>query len=181
MLTTDKNKNEYIEEIKKYNEKNVGTIVYEVYKKNEDGSLTLLATTPDTNYNYVATEPITFVVKTSYTIFKDNTSDGAEFTIEGDNLVSIITSEINGQSTINLLLGQPYVEPINPIIVLENGINNITSESTINYTIVRNSDNQVLNSISEIDTNVIDSYTITYNISYKQYTNTLTKIIKINA
>ena len=180
MFTDDKYKEKYIEEMLEYNEKNVGTIVYDVYAKDELGNLVLLTTTNETNFTYPIISTTTFVVKTHYTIFQDNISSGAEFTIE-KTPSPIVTSELNSESTINILIGQSYKEPSNPIIVLENGINNVTNNSTITYTIKRNSDNQLISDFSTIDTSVIDSYTITYNITYKDYKNTLTKIIKINA
>ena len=59
-------------------ENHLGVIGYNVYEKDEDGKLTLLAYV--TNNKYVV-EPKTdgehtYVVKTSYSIFKDNESDG---------------------------------------------------------------------------------------------------------
>lgn len=180
-MFTDKNsKQDYVKEMLKYNEKNVGTIVYDVYAKDELGNLILLTTTSENSFVYPIINTTTFVVKTHYTIFQDNISSGAEFTIE-KTPAPVVTSEINGESTINILIGETYQEPKNPIIVLENGITDVTSQATITYTISRNSDGQMYADVSLIDTSIVDSYTITYNITYKDYNNTLTKIIKINA
>ena len=78
-----------------------------------------------------------------------------------------------------LSVGQQYVEPDKPVIVLENGITDVTDLATITYTVRRNSDNQVFSSVSYINTNAADSYTITYYVSYGSYQNTLTKIVQI--
>ena len=164
-----------VDEIMEYNEKNIGTIIYEVYSKDDAGNLTLITTTSNTSidYNQIGTNKI--VVKTSYTIFKDNISSGSEL----EFTVSVITSELNGASTINLNVGDTYIEPTNPIIVLENGINDISGKANISYIVIRNSDNSVLSDISAINTLLEGSYTIKYTIEYGSYKNTLSKIINI--
>ena len=58
------------------------------------------------------------------------------------------------------------------------GVTDVTDNSNITVSVLRNSDNQVLNSVN-IDTNQSDIYTVTYHITYKEYSNTLTKTINI--
>ena len=161
-----------------YNRKNIGTVVYNVYTKDASGNLNLITTTSNTNFTYPVTGTTTFVVKSTYTIFKDNISSGAEFTVQNGSS-SIISSEINGDYTVVLSIGEDYIEPTKPVIVLQNGITDVTSLATITYTVMRNSDGQVYNSTSYINTNAPETYTITYHVKYGDYTNTLTKIVQI--
>ncbi len=178
LYTNSKTRQSELNKRIKYNNSKIGTIVYDVYKKDSSGKLTLLTTTSNTSFSYPVTESTTFVVKTSYSIFKDNASSGAEFTVEKSSS-SIISSEINGDYTVNLSVGDDYIEPEKPVIVLENGINDVTGLATITYTVTKNSNNQVYDNVSYINTNVPETYTITYYITYGSYQNTLTKIVQI--
>lgn len=172
-------KNKELNKRIEYNKKYIGTIVYNVYTKDSSGNLKLITTTSNTSFIYPTTETTTFVVKTSYSIFKNNASSGAEFTVENSG-GSIISSQLNGNSTINLSIGEKYNEPEKPVIVLLNGITDITNLATITCTVMRNSDNQVFNSTSYINTNKADTYTITYHIKYGSYNDTQIKFIQIN-
>lgn len=162
-----------------YNNKNIGSVVYNVYTKDNNGNLKLITTTSNTSFVYPITETTTFVIKTSYSIFKSNASSGAEFTVENSGS-SIISSQLNGESTISLSVGSSYVEPDKPVIVLLNGINDITNLATITCTVLRNSDNQMFSNTSSITTNKPESYTITYHIKYGSYSDTLIKFVQIN-
>ena len=172
-------KNKELNKRIEYNKKYIGTIVYNVYTKDSSGNLKLITTTSNTSFIYPTTETTTFVVKTSYSIFKNNASSGAEFTVENSG-GSIISSQLSGNSTINLSIGEKYNEPEKPVIVLLNGITDITNLATITCTVMRNSDNQVFNSTSYINTNKADTYTITYHIKYGSYNDTQIKFIQIN-
>ena len=178
LYSNEKTRQNEINDRLSYNRKNIGTIVYNVYTKDESGNLNLITTTSNTNFTYPVTGTTTFVVKSTYTIFKDNMSSGAEFTVQNENS-SIISSEINGDYTVVLNVGDEYVEPTKPVIVLQDGITDVTSLATITYTVMRNSDGTIYDSVSYISTSAPETYTITYHIKYGDYTNTLTKIIQI--
>ena len=178
LYRNEKTRQEEINSRLNYNQKNIGTIVYNVYTKDESGNLNLITTTSNTSFTYPVTSTTTFVVKSTYTIFKDNMSSGTEFTVQNSSS-AIISSEINGDYTVVLSVGEDYIEPDKPIIVLQDGITDVTSLATITYTVMRNSDNQVFSSIDYINTNVPETYTITYHVKYGDYTNTLTKMVQI--
>ena len=76
----DKDAAKYLQKRLNYNRDNIGTIVYHVYLKNNvTGELTSVGTTANSSFSYSATPGITeytFVVKSEYTIFKSNASDG---------------------------------------------------------------------------------------------------------
>jgi len=175
MFNNEEQMQKEINERLEYNNTKIGNVVYEVYIKDATGALTLLGTTADTIYHYNGNG--TIVVKTAYSIFKNNASTGAEILVQND----IITSEINGSSTINLKVNDTYIGSENPILVLKNGVVDITNEATITYVITRKSDNATSNNMSFIDTTKIDTYTIKYTVRYQNYSNTLTKIIDIKA
>ena len=178
LYSDEETRQEEINDRLSYNRKNIGTIVYNVYTKDANGNLNLITTTSNTQFTYPVTGPTTFVVKSTYTIFKNNMSSGAEFTVNNGSS-SVISSEINGDYTVVLSIGDDYIEPSKPVIVLQNGITDVTSLATITYTVMRNSDGQVYNSTSYINTNAPETYTITYHVKYGDYTNTLTKIVQI--
>lgn len=178
LYSDEETRQEEINDRLNYNRKNIGTIVYNVYTKDANGNLNLITTTSNTQFTYPVTGPTTFVVKSTYTIFKNNMSSGAEFTVNNGSS-SVISSEINGDYTVVLSIGDDYIEPSKPVIVLQNGITDVTSLATITYTVMRNSDGQVYNSTSYINTNAPETYTITYHVKYGDYTNTLTKIVQI--
>ena len=178
LFTDEKTKIKQIDKFLKYNTEKIGTIVYNVYTKDASGNLNLITTTSNTEFTYPITGTTTFVVKTSYTIFKDNMSSGVEFTAQMDNS-SVIISEINGNDFVRIAIGETYVEPVKPVIVLKDGNIDVTSLATITYNVIRNSDNQVYNNVSFIETSKPEIYTITYHIKYGDYINTLTKIIQI--
>lgn len=163
-----------VEKIGEYNKENVGSVIYDIYIRDDAGNLTYINSTDTNSYVYPITETTTFVVKTNYTIFKNSESTGSEFTIT--KIPVVITSSLNSESIINLKINDVYTEPTKPVIVLENGLSDITDKCIITSSIIRISDNQIVKSI---DTSVKESYLITYSISCEEYTNTLTKTVNV--
>ncbi len=74
-----------------YNTENIGTLVYEVFIKNPDGSLSSIGFTSNNSFNTSLTNATnaTFVVKSTYTIFKANASTGAEINVKIDTIPGI--------------------------------------------------------------------------------------------
>lgn len=171
IFTTEEYLDKFVASRVSYNNSNIGTIIYDIYKRQSDGSLVYLTSTTNTYYNGTIDKgSTTFVVKTAYTIFKANMSSGAETTVVNNTIDTIISAELNGDSDIQLLVGTPYVEPDKPVIVLENMID-VTDKATITKTIEGPS--------STIDTSIEGTYRIIYHVSYQEYTETLTKTIQI--
>lgn len=159
-----------------YNSASVGSLSYDVYLKNSDGSLTKLGNTADTTYQYRSTgnDSKTFVVKSSYTLFKANASGGSEITIRTTGTPTTITSRLNGKDVIDLVVGTAYDDEG---VTVMNGSDDITRKATITISIVRKSDNQTISSIDMIDPTKIDTYTIKYHIVYQSYDTTITRIL----
>ena len=172
IFKTEEYLNKFVAERINYNNSNIGTISYNVYKKQSDGSLILLTNTTDTTYTVNAdSQSSTFVIKTVYTIFKDNMSSGVETTVTTNN--SIISAQINGEKDIQLSINTPYIEPTKPVIVLENMFD-VTDKASITKTII-GPDGET----NTIDTSIEGTYKITYHISYEGYVEDLTKTIQI--
>ena len=171
IFTSEKYLNEFVNSRISYNNSYIGKISYNVYKKQSDGSLKLLGSTSNTSYEDITTSTsTTYVVKTTYTIFKNNASDGAETTVSTTGTDSIVSAQLNGDSTIILSVGTPFTDLNKPVIVLENSID-VTDKATITKTIEGPS--------NTIDTSIEGTYTITYKISYNGFVDTLTKTIQI--
>ncbi len=77
----------YYNERISYNNNYIGSLGYQVYMQNKDGSLTSLGYTNKTTFVYDATssENYTFVIKSAYSIFKNNMSDGLKITANLSN------------------------------------------------------------------------------------------------
>ncbi len=75
-------KEKYYNERIAFNNANIGTVVYQIYLKNSDGTLSSLGATNLTSYTYVApfSQKYEFVIKAAYSIFKENMSDGLTIT-----------------------------------------------------------------------------------------------------
>jgi len=131
--------------------------------------------------NIPARGPTTFVVRTVYSIFTTNASRGAEFSTVGTS--NIITSEINGPDIVNITVAnQTFSEPNPPVIVLENMIPVNAADVTIITTITRidgNNNINLGNNFNAIEHIVGRVYRITYNISFKDYSHTLTKTVNM--
>lgn len=165
----------YLNERLNYNKNNIGEISYNIYQKLNDGTLSLIGNTKETSFKHQVNSPgnITYVVKTTYTIFKENASDGAEISINASNVETVIISELQGEKNVILNVGDTFIDD-NPIKVLENLIP-ITENITITKTIHDQNNNVVL----DIDTSSTGVYTITYNVKYKSHNQTHTRTITI--
>jgi penicillin-binding protein 1A len=177
-------KDKYINIYNSENASILGTLGYNVYLKNNDGSLKFLGWTSNTSYIHTPTNSgtLTYVVKTCYSIFKSSESTGSTFTLSDNPYVSIITANLSGLATISITKGTIYTDP--GIKVLEDSLD-VTNNATIAITVTNTSvtPNTVTNynAISKIilDTSKVASYTIKYTATYKEYTETLTRIVNI--
>lgn len=158
-----------------YNKKYIGELGYEVYIKNGD-KLELLGFTKN-NYFTTPSTPgtVTYVVKSAYSIFKDNMSTGVETTLVQTGNQEVIDSHLIGDSVVELNVGDNYEEPFPAVNVTEN-MDNVTHLATITEIITEESSG---NKVENIDTSKPNTYIITYEISYKSYSKTHTRKIII--
>lgn len=84
IFETDEFLNEFVENRLNYNKNQLGTLGYNVYKKDSKGNLELLDFVSTNKYTIEVDKSgeYTYVVKTAYSIFKSNMSDGKSTTIK---------------------------------------------------------------------------------------------------
>ena len=176
IYSNDKFREQAKNDILYYNSTTFGNLAYKVYSKDSNGNLTLIKTTSETNItinNITTSSPNTYVVKTSYTNFTVNASDGVEVKVDLSTLKKEITASLKGNSTIELKVNDKYTEQ--GVIVKEDN-KEVKLEKDDLTTIIKNSKNET---VTKIDTTKEETYTITYNISYKDFSKTLTRKIII--
>lgn len=176
IATSQNGINSLISSRQSYNNSYIGNIVYKVYSKDNSGNLNLVKTTSDTSVdiNINSNSPTTYIVKTSYTIFSANISDGAEVKISLDSLESVITSELKGDKNITINTGDTFTDP--GVIVLED-LTDVTNKATIKK-IIKNSSGKEMTD-GKLDTSKADIYTITYNITYGKFTDTHQRTVTV--
>lgn len=162
----------YLNQRLEYNKNNIGELVYKIYSKDNEGNLTLLATTKDAKYEGTLGNDKTYVIKSSYTIFTDNMSDGSEITIKDEDFIKI-NIMLNGETTTSLNVGEKYIEQ--SVKVTENDID-VTKDAKIDISIMRKSDNK---EVSNIDTSKEEVFTINYKVSYKNKEQTFVRTVAI--
>ncbi len=84
-----------------YNDNYIGTLEYEIYIKNSDGTLTSLGRTTANNYTVTLTnaQSATYIVKSKYSKFGANASSGAQINVKLTSIVQIPDNEDNNEST----------------------------------------------------------------------------------
>ena len=103
----DNHAQKYLEKRIDYNNRNIGTIGYQVSVKGADGNEVFLGYTNNTSYSYTPTDngtDYTFIVRSAYSIFKNNMSAGAIASIKIDApapepIVTPPTPESGSEST----------------------------------------------------------------------------------
>jgi penicillin-binding protein 1A len=156
------------------NQSVLGSVNYQIYLKNSDGSLKLLHGTTDTKAEESIPVGIgnnaVFVVKSSYTNNSSLASNGVEVKVDISGAKKI-SSSLVGDEKVNVAVGSSYVDA--GVKVTENGTN-VTSKATVDVLVNGQKGKKV-------DTKVAGSYTITYSIKYGDYTDTLQRTVIVSA
>ena len=89
----------YLKHMKSYNEGVLGNVGYEVYLKDGSGNLTDLGFTEDTSFTYTMTgkSSYSFVVKSTYSNYKSNMSDGITINVNGAPIIGGDDEEIDDE------------------------------------------------------------------------------------
>lgn len=144
----------------------MGSLVYRVYGKNADGSLSEIQATSNTSITIDLTpsSPSTYVVKASYSIFTANMSDGVETSISLDNVTDSIELQLIGEASITTPINTYHEEGVK---AYKNGNE---GNASIKYT------NNATNSPVDITTmnSTPGSYTVTYSFEGKTVTRSVT-------
>lgn len=172
----------YLKQRIDYNTNTLGGNGFGIYIKSSTGILELVDFVTDTEYTYIPTsnEDVTLVVKAEYKDFKANSSDGVEIAIKNDgSFVNTDTLELKlkGNSSISVVKGS-YVEDGLSIIYNSKDITNTVQD--IKYQI----NNTIYNTVSELEKAINElsvgtETKITYTVTYKKETKTITRTVKI--
>lgn len=161
-----------LNERKEYNNKYIGSVVYKIYAVGADGTLSLIDTTANTTSSFQVTtnSTDTYIIKSSYSIFSSNASDGTTVKLELGNVKPIIRAELIGTN--------PYVWTG---AYTEDGVSVFEDDKdvTLNATITTKYINSVGGEITIDLLNTPGTYTAEYTITYKDFTNVLKRTIVI--
>lgn len=159
-----------------YNNSFVGKVGYDVYVLRTDGTSQFVGSTENNTINiqiFSTSQPITYIVKSAYTIFKANASSGTSFTMNFSGANSITYSELNGEDTVNIKVNTIYNDP--GVSVYDNALE-VTNQATISKTYHNIDTNQ---NVGNINYNNPGNYTITYRITFGDYTKSHVRTIHI--
>lgn len=90
----------YYEQRLEYNEKNIGTLQYEIFIKNSDGTLESVGMTTGNSYLVTLTNftSATYVVKSRYSIFNANASSGSEINVRITSFIDVQDNNNNNEN-----------------------------------------------------------------------------------
>lgn len=146
-----------------YNKNKIGTVTYDIYEKDSDGNLKFIDTTSENSIEIESLGgDLTYVVKSSYTIFKDNASSGASVSVTA-TLSSIEASLTNPLITIDL--NSEYTN--DTVIIYENGELIDNSKAVITF------------DTSKLNTTLEGEYEVLVTVKYKTYNEVLKQIVKV--
>lgn len=171
----------YLEQRLEYNKTNIGEFGYDIYIDNGNG-YTYVGFTTSSNYTYTGTitDKATFKVKSSYSIFKNNASDGITATINalGDNddpSTNEWSVELNGSNNMTVSEYYEFINKNTALKAYENGID-ITNKIDIKTTCFEVSTGLECNANSMDCSN---NYILTYKAIYNDKTSgTIQRTVK---
>ena len=126
----------YLGKRKEYNAANIGNFGYDIYVNNGSG-YNYVAFSTGTTYTYTGTitNNITFMVKSAYSIFKNNASDPITVTVNAinDNPDENISVELNGASSMTVAEYYNFIKNNKPLKVHSNN-NDISDKASYTTT-----------------------------------------------
>ena len=126
----------YLGKRKEYNAANIGNFGYDIYVNNGSG-YNYVAFSTGTTYTYTGTitNNTTFMVKSAYSIFKNNASDPITVTVNAinDNPGENISVELNGASSMTVAEYYNFIKNNKPLKVHSNN-NDITDKASYTTT-----------------------------------------------
>ncbi|MBE6160387.1 MAG: hypothetical protein E7157_05020 [Lactobacillales bacterium] len=156
--------NKFVSSRKSYNNKKIGSVVYKIYGKKADGTLELLDTTSSNTITLTVNSESaeTYVVKTSYTIFTKNMSDGVETTTSLAGVTDSIELKLVGDATITTPKGTYLEEGIK---IVKNGEETDLTPTSTTYSSTTGTPTTL-----DLMNSTIGSYIVTYNYNEKTIT-----------
>ena len=155
-----------------YNKTNMGDFGFDIYLKNGE-TLKYIGFTTDTTYTISNTAGYNeVVVKSAYSKFKTNASNGISESITGSATevdIELLALDGSGKIHPTIKIGDAVPDAgIDTVKVIVNGLDvtETIDKNTITMTIKDRVTNETINSLSEIDTSKKGWYQITYHIIY---------------
>ena len=178
-----------------YNQSHIGTIGYQVYQQ-INGALTPLGYTTDTKYSATCLGECTFVIKSAYSIFKDNMSSGLTIDVKAstpsnpsgnDNPPNNPDNPNNPSTNDPPTTKELQVKIMNACLPIKNEMyNDEEYTKTSNPIIVTydgkdvTKDVKITRSQNEIDRSFEGVYTIKYTITYNGLSKNVERKITIS-
>ena len=154
----------------------LGDIIYKVYGEDESGNLTHLGDATGTTFEVElnVASATKYVVKTAYSNYAGNMSNGTSTTI---SIAGIKPSSVSAKLATDLYTTvalNSNVTPSNNDVIITADDRNVTSKAKVNITITYNG-----NKVDKIDTTSTGKYNISYVISYADQTFNLSRTIEV--
>lgn len=163
--TFGNSKNAYVESRLNYNSNTLGDVGFAIYRKDNNGALTLIDFVTDKTYTYKGYGNVKLVIKAEHKNFKSNASNGIEIPITLDEFNSKdveVTYDTNG--AIQAEVGS-YIEKGFKTVTYKG--KDISKNITIRYSISTDTDTYATAADFEKVINLLEAGT--YNITYKIY------------
>jgi penicillin-binding protein 1A len=162
--------NKFVSSIKSYNSNSLGSLIYRVYAKKTDGTVEELESTSNTTItiNVNESSPTTYIVKSSYSIFTANMSDGVEINVSLEGVKDKYELALIGETNKVVTKGT-YTEE--GVMIIKNGEKTDLKPTLISY-IDKNTNTSTTMDLMNQTPGI---YTVTY--SYKE--NSITRTITI--
>ena len=162
-----------------YNNTKMGYLLYKIYLEN-NGTLQYVGETTDTSFAFQgeAGTSYKFIIKSAYSIFTANESDGLTINAKTEGTSGNIEIKFNGKDECITKSYGYYEDSLKkPVTVTDLNGNDITSKVTVSSKIT-NMDNNT--TVSRIDTSVIGKYQITYTVKYNNKNYEFKRIVSVS-
>ena len=168
----------YLGKRKEYNSANIGNFGYDIYVNNGSG-YNYVAFSTGTTYTYTGTitNNTTFMVKSAYSIFKNNASDPITVTVNAinDNPGENISVELNGASNMTVAEYYNFIKNNKPLKVHSNN-NDISDKASYTTTCLEELTGEECN-VTSMDCTT--SYILTHKAIYNgKSSNTIQRTLK---
>lgn len=157
-------------------EEEYGPLGYKIYRNNQ-----FIKFTTDTTYTFLnVSDPNgTYKVVTTYKNFSDNESSGVSKSYKTET-IDTYSAQLKYEQAVSYSVSSTLplfdMNPSSSDIIVYLNTADITSECTIDVTIIDPNNNIV----SSIDSSVVGTFTINYNIKHNNFSKELTRTITIN-
>ncbi|MDD2203042.1 MAG: transglycosylase domain-containing protein [Bacilli bacterium] len=177
-------KTKYLNRYEAENNSLLGAFGYNIYIKTENDELSLLGWTANTTYTHTpnTSGSLTYVVKTAYSSFKQSESPGAQATLSVSPY-EVVDIYMNGKRIETVIKGTPYEDK--GVTVMSNLVN-VTKDAQVTIEVFKDltsinkiTDGSIAKLNEVIDTSAVETYTIKFNIVYKENAEAYTRTINI--